>query len=175
MCSELWRRHAWVATGTPINAKAAELHGLLAFLGTSPFREEFVFHNLCLQAYKEREPYALYRMRTLLRALCLRRSKLDPAIQQQIALPPIQWQTHTLRFSAAERSRYQLAVDVMRRSHRAYSRAASGRVRSGFKSVRNQSSGRTDVPVSSLLTLESPHPSLLIRLSCCPTRGLGHC
>ena len=134
MCSELWRRHAWVATGTPINAKAQELQGLLAFLGTAPFREDFVFNALLLSGYKEREPSALYRMRTLLRALCLRRSKHDPAVQAQIALPPMEWRTRTLTLSAGERSRYQLAVDVLRRSHRAYARASSGRVRSGFKS-----------------------------------------
>ena len=78
ICSELWRRHAWVATGTPINAKPQELHGLLAFLGTSPFKDEGAFNALPLNDYKRRKPNALYRMRTLLRELCLRRSKADP-------------------------------------------------------------------------------------------------
>lgn len=134
ICSELWRRHAWVATGTPINAKVAELHGLLAFLGTAPFKEEHAFNSLLLRGYKQREPDALYRMRTLLRALCLRRSKSDPAVHAQIALPPMEWVTRTLAMSAVERVRYELAVGVLRRSHRAYARAATSKARGGVKS-----------------------------------------
>ena len=134
MCSELWRRHAWVATGTPINAKPQELHGLLAFLGTAPFREEATFNSLVLNAYKQREPHALPRMRTLLRALCLRRSKRDAAIMAQLDLPPLQWETRRLTFSPEERLRYKDAVAVLQRSHRAFARVSSGRGRSSLKS-----------------------------------------
>lgn len=28
ICSEIWRRHAWIATGTPINAKASHVFSL---------------------------------------------------------------------------------------------------------------------------------------------------
>ena len=133
MCSELWRRHAWVATGTPINAKPQELHGLLAFLGTSPFKDEGAFNALLLNGYKRREPNALYRMRTLLRALCLRRSKQDPAVQAQVLLPPLKWETQLLTFSAEERARYRQAVEVLKRSHRAFSRAQHGRARGSLK------------------------------------------
>jgi E3 ubiquitin-protein ligase SHPRH len=130
VCSELWRRHAWVATGTPINAKADELHGLVAFLGTAPFKEEFHFNQLLLRPYREREQTALYKMRTLLRALCLRRSKLDPGISAQIAIPPLTWETRLLTFSDPERAIYTCAAQQLRRSHLALSRASASRTNS---------------------------------------------
>ena len=127
VCSDLWRRHAWVATGTPINAKIDELHGLLAFLGTAPFHEDPTFQQLLLKPYKEREPSALYKMRTLFRALCLRRSKKDPSIASQIAIPPLSWETRLLTFSGPERAVYACAAEQLRRSHAAFRRASASR------------------------------------------------
>ena len=46
MASALWRRHAWVVTGTPVNAKLSELQGLLAFLDVRPFADPQAFHLL---------------------------------------------------------------------------------------------------------------------------------
>jgi len=221
MCSDLWRRHAWVATGkhirappsprlhlphanllalrpartwasgvlsrgllcarsrcviadtsgapsgTPINAKAAELHGLLAFLGTAPFKEvsyslacivvstvplvnaepgadvgmgwqEAVFNKMLLQPYKEREASALYRMRTLLRALCMRRSKLDPVIAAQIALPPLSWETRLLRLSEGEQAVYAVAAARFRQSQQAFNRLVGRRP----QQQRNQAGGK---------------------------------
>ena len=46
MASALWRRHAWVVTGTPVNAKLSELQGLLAFLDVRPFADPQAFDQL---------------------------------------------------------------------------------------------------------------------------------
>ena len=69
---------------------------------------------------------AMYRMRTLLLALCLRRRKDDPLIAAQSAIPPLSWHTLPLTFSPTERATYESALDTLRRSHRAYARAAAG-------------------------------------------------
>ena len=46
MASALWRRQAWVVTGTPVNSRLAELQGLLAFLDARPFSEPASFNAL---------------------------------------------------------------------------------------------------------------------------------
>jgi hypothetical protein len=104
-----------------------ELHGLLSFLGTAPFKEGVNFNQLLLLPYKEREAAALYRMRTLLRALCLRRSKQDPIIASQIAIPPLAWETRMLTFSDTERTIYLHAAEQLRKSHVAFCRASASR------------------------------------------------
>ena len=46
MASALWRRQAWVVTGTPVNSRLAEVQGLLAFLDARPFSEPASFNAL---------------------------------------------------------------------------------------------------------------------------------
>lgn len=125
MCSQLWRRHAWVATGTPINARADELQGLLTFLGLRPFADDVAWRLLLHQGYLNRAPASLARMRSLLRGIMLRRSKDDPAIAEQIRVPPLVWETRRLRLSAAEQATYHVALQALRDSHRLYARARS--------------------------------------------------
>jgi len=129
ICSEIWRRHAWIATGTPINAKADELHGLLAFLNTRPFVEPHVFSKLILNRFKDKDAIALVRMRTLLRALCLRRSKHAAEIAAQIELPPLIWETRRVDFSRSEAAAYEVALRLLKRSHAAFARASSSSTR----------------------------------------------
>mmetsp|Transcript_22890 Transcript_22890/g.52815 ORF Transcript_22890/g.52815 Transcript_22890/m.52815 type:complete len:1079 (-) Transcript_22890:1998-5234(-) len=125
MCSQLWRRHAWVATGTPINAKMGELHGLLTFLGLRPFADDLAWERLLHAPYADRTPLALARMRTLLRAVMLRRSKADPAIQAQIRVPPVRWSTRELSLNRTERAAYRVAHKQLRESHAHYARVAA--------------------------------------------------
>ena len=54
MASALWRRHAWLVTGTPVNAKLSELQGLLAFLDVRPFADPQAFNALVHTAYERR-------------------------------------------------------------------------------------------------------------------------
>jgi len=46
MASSLWRRHAWVCTGTPISQKFSEIQGLLEFLSYQPYMEGSTWREL---------------------------------------------------------------------------------------------------------------------------------
>ena len=73
--SQLFRRHAWVVTGTPVAARLNELHGLLGFLAHRPFAEASCWREALLTPYGKRPPAGLLRMRGLLRDVLLRRHK----------------------------------------------------------------------------------------------------
>ncbi|KAJ8604918.1 hypothetical protein CTAYLR_004314 [Chrysophaeum taylorii] len=122
MCSSLVRRHAWVATATPIAKDASEIHGLLAFLAAHPLSEKYVCDQLYVEPFRRREKFAAARLVHLLKALMLRRTK--EAVFDQIALPPLEWETATLRATAPERAAYRLAEDSLKKSYARYSRSA---------------------------------------------------
>lgn len=118
MASALWRRHAWLVTGTPVNAKLSELQGLLAFLDVRPFADPQAFNALVHTAYERRaSPAALLRMRTLLSAHMLRRTKSDPVVAEQLQLPPLEWITISLPLAEAERAAYDAATSDLRASY----------------------------------------------------------
>ena len=76
-----------------VNAKLAELQGLLAFLDVRPFADPQAFNQLVHTAYERRaSAAALPRMRALLSAHLLRRTKADPVVANQLQLPPVEWQ-----------------------------------------------------------------------------------
>ena len=141
MCSELWRRHAWVATGTPINAKAEELHGLLTFLALRPFADDVAWQRLLHTGYRARTPGSLARMRALLRAIMLRRSKDDPAVAEQIRVPPLTWETSLLNLSATEQAAYRLAHTQLKDSHRQYARVQAQREAQRERAQANRAEG----------------------------------
>ena len=124
MASTLWRRHAWVVTGTPVNARLSELQGLLAFLDARPFADAAVFNALVLSAFEKRgDTSALLRMRTLLAAHLLRRTKSDPHVAQQLQIPPLEWIQVSLTLDVGERAAYDAALADLRTSYEAFARA----------------------------------------------------
>ena len=116
MAARLWRRHAWVVTGTPISGSVAELHGLLTFLAheyAEPSEWKAVVHD----PFKARTPAGLVRLRALLRSVMLRRTKDQPHIMRQMGLPPLTWQALQLELQAGpERTAYQKAAKDLARS-----------------------------------------------------------
>ena len=64
-------------------------------------------------------------MRALLRAHMLRRTKRDPCVARQIALPPVEWRTIELELEAAERAAYESALSELRVAHRNFADAES--------------------------------------------------
>eukprot|EP00965_Chrysotila_dentata_P036790 1224155-Pleurochrysis_carterae.AAC.3 len=115
-----------------------------AAAGTKPFVDATSLHRLLLSGFRERLPHALPRMRTLLRALMLRRSQQDGAIQAQINLPPVTWETRTLELTHKERVAYAVALEQLKRSHRTYARFAATRTggRQGCSNMRSRLLGQ---------------------------------
>ena len=85
-------------------------------------------HSACPTS-QERNPTSLYRMRALLRAHMLRRTKRDACVARQIALPPVEWRTIELELEAAERAAYESALGELRVAHRNFAEAESSAVR----------------------------------------------
>ena len=107
-----------------VNAKLSELQGLLAFLDVRPFADPQAFNQLVHAAYERRaSAAALPRMRALLSAHLLRRTKADPIVAEQLQLPPVEWVTVALTLAEAERAAYDAATSDLRASHEAFARA----------------------------------------------------
>ena len=122
MVSTLWRRQAWVVTGTPVNAKLAELQGLLSFLDARPFSEPAVFNALVHKPFERRLPDSLPQMRSLLAAHMLRRRKADPVIAMQLNLPPVEYTTIKLSLNEAERAACSAAMSDLRAAYACFVR-----------------------------------------------------
>ena len=75
-------------------------------------------------AYERRaSATALPRMRALLSAHLLRRTKADPVVASQLQLPPVEWVTLSLTLAEAERAAYDAATADLRASYDAFARA----------------------------------------------------
>jgi len=75
MASSLWRRHAWVITGTPITSKLDEIQGLLTFLTLEPMDAMRYWRSLVGHECDQFSAAGLLALRGLLRGVMLRRSK----------------------------------------------------------------------------------------------------
>lgn len=85
MASQLWRRHAWVVTGTPVSSKLDEIRGLCEFLAVDPFHYNHSWQNLLARPYQAREVGGMLAMRSLLKGVMLRRTKVINAGGRQRA------------------------------------------------------------------------------------------
>ena len=99
--SSLWRRHAWVVTGTPITQRVKEVKGLLEFLSCEPYYQP---EGWALLADDRASRKALP---SLLRGLLLRRTK--QAVQDELALPTCIREDLWVDLSAVERLVYEQA------------------------------------------------------------------
>lgn len=77
MASSLWRRHAWVVTGTPISNRLSEVRGLLEFLALEPYFHNAAWSDLVQSGCDDGGKHGLLSLRSLLRGVMLRRSKQD--------------------------------------------------------------------------------------------------
>eukprot|EP00198_Chlamydomonas_reinhardtii_P009028 XP_001698365.1 predicted protein [Chlamydomonas reinhardtii] len=100
--SSLYRRHAWVVTGTPISANVNEVQSLCEFLSYEPY-----YHG----------PVAL------LRGVMLRRSKA--AVESQLALPPCLTEDLVVELSGVERAFYDVLKSMRQIMARLVSEAYS--------------------------------------------------
>lgn len=113
MASSLWRRHAWVVTGTPISNSVDELRGLCEFLSLEPFYHPKAWNNLVKNPYQSRSLPGLLTMRGLVRGVMLRRTKAD--VQAEMTeLPPCIQEDCLVTLSPIER----VAYEQIRRKYR---------------------------------------------------------
>ncbi|KAG7672032.1 putative DNA repair protein RAD5A [Nannochloris sp. 'desiccata'] len=105
MASSLWRRHAWVVTGTPISSRLSEVRGLLEFLALEPYFDNAAWSDLVQSGCDDRERHGLLSLRSLLRGVMLRRSKQDVA--DELDLPPCVREDLPVVLSTAERAAYE--------------------------------------------------------------------
>ncbi|EFJ47333.1 hypothetical protein VOLCADRAFT_92108 [Volvox carteri f. nagariensis] len=106
VASSLYRRHAWVVTGTPISSCFNEVKGLCQFLSYEPFYHSVLWRKLIEEPLTQRGLVGLTAIRALLRGVMLRRSKA--AVADQLALPPCVREDLTVELSGVERAFYDV-------------------------------------------------------------------
>ncbi|KAL0028145.1 hypothetical protein WJX77_009970 [Trebouxia sp. C0004] len=104
MTSSLWRRHAWVVTGTPITARLEEIQGLLEFLAYEPFYHSMVWRSLLHGPLEGNHPEGSLPLRNLMQGVMLRRTKAH--VGGQLSLPPCEHTDRWVSMSSVERSFY---------------------------------------------------------------------
>ena len=67
MASQMWRRHAWVVTGTPISSNVVEIRGLCEFLALEPYYQSTVWSQLLHSLHSSSSLGGLLSMRGLLK------------------------------------------------------------------------------------------------------------
>ena len=125
MAAHLWRRHAWVVTGTPISSSINEVNGLLDFLAHD-FGNKDMWRTMIQEPFKDQSPTGLCRMRSLLRDVVLRRTKRQPYILKQMNLPPLTWHPLTMPLAPLERKAYEKSAAALARSFNAFKPVIDG-------------------------------------------------
>lgn len=98
--------HRWCLTGTPIQNRLEDLGALVEFLRVDPFDSPTAFRRVFLDAISCRDSKGWERLRALVQAISLRRTKT--ALEQEIALPPKREVTCPVFFDKEERRAYDL-------------------------------------------------------------------
>eukprot|EP00750_Incisomonas_marina_P014427 INCI17660.3.p1 GENE.INCI17660.3~~INCI17660.3.p1 ORF type:complete len:1221 (-),score=189.41 INCI17660.3:2272-5934(-) len=121
--SELWRRYAWVCTGTPLSRCFDEIHGLLEFLDHRPFGNKHMFHSLVAK-----NPLA---RASLLKHVMLRRNKKQAYIARQLDLPRLRRVQRRAPFAETERVSYQQLQNTLAKSYEAAKKDRERRTEDG--------------------------------------------
>ncbi|KXZ54387.1 hypothetical protein GPECTOR_5g465 [Gonium pectorale] len=104
--SSLYRRHAWVVTGTPVSSSLGEVQGLCEFLSYEPYYHSQMWRNLVLLPYTQRTAIGPAVFRALLRGVMLRRTKSQ--VESQLALPPCLRVDINVNLAGVERAFYDV-------------------------------------------------------------------
>ncbi|KAH6845633.1 SNF2 family N-terminal domain-containing protein [Chaetomium sp. MPI-CAGE-AT-0009] len=78
-------QNRWCLTGTPIQNRLDDYGALLSFIRVPPFETADKFNHWVIDPAQKRKTYAFERLRTLVRATCLRRTKQN--IGHALTLP----------------------------------------------------------------------------------------
>ena len=95
--------HRWAITGTPVQNRLTDLAGLFQFLRVYPFSDPKVFDSQISQPWKIGNPQAVAKLKILVNAITLRRSKAV------VELPMRKDEIHHLEFGPAELQLYNEA------------------------------------------------------------------
>jgi SNF2 family DNA or RNA helicase len=69
-------KHRWCITGTPIQNRVQDLGALVSFLRVSPFDDTSLFRDTFVKPIEHGSDYGLKRLRSLVQAISLRRTKV---------------------------------------------------------------------------------------------------
>ena len=105
--SSLFRRHAWLCTGTPVSSSLKELAGLCEFLDLGEFADPRVFQN-CLRLAQPGSPARP--LAALFRAVALRRTRAEARLE----MPRCEVSDVAVDQTRPERVAYEEALGLLR-------------------------------------------------------------
>ncbi|KAK0715223.1 SNF2 family N-terminal domain-containing protein [Lasiosphaeris hirsuta] len=83
----LQANYRWCLSGTPIHNSLDDYGALLAFVGVEPFHDKAMFDYWIASPLKDDPPVGIRRLKDLVRATCLRRTKTSPAVHLDLLEP----------------------------------------------------------------------------------------
>jgi SNF2 family DNA or RNA helicase len=97
-------RYRWCLTGTPIHNRLDDYGALLSFIGVPPFTSKALFDYWLANPMSNNNPEGLRRLKELVAATCLRRTK--DAVKDQLKLPQRINRVETIELDSTERELY---------------------------------------------------------------------
>ncbi|PNW72987.1 hypothetical protein CHLRE_14g614400v5 [Chlamydomonas reinhardtii] len=107
--AQLQAERRWAVTGTPIQNRMQDLHGLLVFLRVDPLQDRSLFTRTIERPLKQGDPRAVKTVQVLMGALALRRTKdlrVGPAGRPLVALPSKTVRLVTVDLTPEDRAKY---------------------------------------------------------------------
>ncbi|KAG2423298.1 hypothetical protein HXX76_015447 [Chlamydomonas incerta] len=107
--AQLNAERRWAVTGTPIQNRMQDLHGLLVFLKVDPLQDRSLFTRTIERPLKQGDPRAVKTVQVLMGALALRRTKdlrLGTAGRPLVALPSKTVRLVTVHLTREDRAKY---------------------------------------------------------------------
>ncbi len=80
-------KYRWCLSGTPIHNSLDDYGALLTFVGVYPFHEKTMFDTWIASPLKENPRVGIRRLKDLVRATCLRRTKASPTVHLDLLEP----------------------------------------------------------------------------------------
>ncbi|KAH9209574.1 SNF2 family N-terminal domain-containing protein [Leptodontidium sp. 2 PMI_412] len=99
-------KHRWCLTGTPIQNTIEDLGSLVSFLRVAPFDEAYTFRTYFMQSYATGETHKWKRLRMLVKAISLRRTKVS--VGEELDLPPREERIESVILDDDEQAFYNL-------------------------------------------------------------------
>ncbi|KAI1179911.1 SNF2 family N-terminal domain-containing protein [Nemania sp. FL0916] len=99
-------RYRWCLTGTPIHNHLDDYGALLSFIGVSPFQQKSSFSFWIVNPLEKMEEIGSERLRRLIRATCLRRTKQNTLSSGEVELPRHITKIHEVHLSSKDQALY---------------------------------------------------------------------